>query len=495
MANPNWNKNKSKEQSYEEAWNFINSYINSPGFKRRLYNHNSSNNAVLNKPSLKSSSYSSYNPLDNIVYLGNDYNKYGIPNLQYAAAHELGHAVDTSMSEHINPSKLYSYTYPIFYNNSKFREVEQLYKQKFKKDLLSDPKALDQTVKNNYKEFHDAFPSESYADLMSLRTQLYRAGIYDSRKANSPFTKQHLEQFKKINPDFRLFKYFSDEDIITMMNEVAYSPIDNQLLYAKQGTKMNTIERFKKGRKVKIILPNGKVGEEREIGNYIKLKDEKFWRRVNSDGTLTRIGDRSYEYNIGKVRSKSGVVERDTKKFISNRNAQELDLSYKLENPEQIGVFPDYIIQYKDPNGKDMDVGPGLKVGDYIEDKPKYTHSEIAEAHANYVHDTDSILNLQFAQKFGKGSFDRLHPKFKALARDVKYQNGSNSKSPIMWEAMIKGDTIQALNESRSYFTNNNNTSWDNARVARRAEVLWPNMYNISTDQKDKNFKVTLKTK
>lgn len=54
---------------------------------------------------------------------------------------------------------------------------------------------------------------------------------------------------------------------------------------------MNAVQRFKKGKKVRIILPDGSTAEERGVGNFIQLKGEDFWRRVNSDGTLTRIGD------------------------------------------------------------------------------------------------------------------------------------------------------------------------------------------------------------
>lgn len=47
----------------------------------------------------------------------------------------------------------------------------------------------------------------------------------------------------------------------------------------------------KQRRKVQIIFPNGKRGEQYAVGNTVKLKGENFWRRVNSDGTLTKIED------------------------------------------------------------------------------------------------------------------------------------------------------------------------------------------------------------
>lgn len=79
-------------------------------------------------------------------------------------------------------------------------------------------------------DIHDGSPSESYADLFLLRKKLLDSGVYDSRKANNPFTKDHLDKFIKQNKDkIRLFDNFSPEDIIWMMNNVAqnYKKIKN----------------------------------------------------------------------------------------------------------------------------------------------------------------------------------------------------------------------------------------------------------------------------
>ena len=108
-------------------------------------------------------------------------------------------------------------------------------------------------------DLHDASPSESYADLFLLRKKLLDSGVYDIRKANNPFTKQHLEQFKKKNKDkIRLFDNFSDEDIIWMMNNVAQNNMNNnnQNQYAKQGGKMNILEFLKNGSGIHIKKKN-----------------------------------------------------------------------------------------------------------------------------------------------------------------------------------------------------------------------------------------------
>ncbi len=48
---------------------------------------------------------------------------------------------------------------------------------------------------------------------------------------------------------------------------------------------MSAIERFKRGRKIKT-----RVGEY-NIGDFVRIKGENFFRRINSDGTLTRVED------------------------------------------------------------------------------------------------------------------------------------------------------------------------------------------------------------
>lgn len=44
-------------------------------------------------------------------------------------------------------------------------------------------------------------------------------------------------------------------------------------------------------KKVQIIFPSGKKGGYYPIKSSVKLKGENFWRRVNTDGTLTKIED------------------------------------------------------------------------------------------------------------------------------------------------------------------------------------------------------------
>ena len=85
-----------------------------------------------------------------------------------------------------------------------------------------DEQQLDSKGKINN---HDINPRESYADLNTLRWMMYKQGIYDTKTGD--MKKEHLDKAKKdpyIQKSFsnkRLFKHFSDKDIIRLNNTVA----------------------------------------------------------------------------------------------------------------------------------------------------------------------------------------------------------------------------------------------------------------------------------
>lgn len=85
---------------------------------------------------------------------------------------------------------------------------------------------------------------------------------------------------------------------------------------------MNYIERFKKGRKVRT-----RVGEY-DAGNFVRLKGEAFWRRVNSDGTLTKVEDGqngTYDFRNTGVPKK---VKNNTSWRIALANSIDPSFSY-----------------------------------------------------------------------------------------------------------------------------------------------------------------------
>ena len=98
------------------------------------------------------------------------------------------------------------------------------------------------------------------ADLLKLRYDLYNSGIFDSRNADW-FTRDHLKQYLQYQqekgnfiPDNDLFKNFSNDEIIDILNYVAQNENQNNnsksILYAKNGT--NITQYFKNGKKIHI---------------------------------------------------------------------------------------------------------------------------------------------------------------------------------------------------------------------------------------------------
>lgn len=97
---------------------------------------------------------------------------------------------------------------------------------------------------------------------------------------------------------------------------------------------MNAVELFRKGRKVRT-----RAGEY-TIGTNLKLKGEDFWRRVNSDGTLSRIGDGT-----------NGTVHFNTSLVPSERNklAKEHQKSLKPSTSTKIAarILPQVLGNFK----------------------------------------------------------------------------------------------------------------------------------------------------
>lgn len=113
---------------------------------------------------------------------------------------------------------------------------------------------------------------------------------------------------------------------------------------------MNVIERFKQGRKVKTKLPKGKTAGERTVGNFIKLEGEAFWRRVNSDGTLTKVEDgkngtidykqtpkRVHDNTRWRLALKNAIDPTNAypKDFIEGLSFRDRVKKKELNNPEQ----------------------------------------------------------------------------------------------------------------------------------------------------------------
>lgn len=229
------------KHQYGNVINFVRSYYNSPGFNQRFHNNIGKGyvgsqydiepafpKKRVYKFPLKFNGFTrgkeyQYLPKTKTVSIGKNDLEYIGYDKKSAIAHELGHAMEHSL-RFVSKSSAgdiyngrYSTLYPVFRRNKQYQ---------FFLNELVDPelqKWFNTNPSHYYRYSHDAQPSESYADLIALRYMLYNNGIYDSRKANNPFTKEHLNKIKETNPEFRLFQNFDDKDIIEMMNTVAYN--------------------------------------------------------------------------------------------------------------------------------------------------------------------------------------------------------------------------------------------------------------------------------
>lgn len=305
--------NKSKQDKFNEALNFAQTYYDSKGFNERFEKAKSllPKGFILHKTTFKApklkivdKNNAYYNPNDNTI-------EYGMIADFNPLFHEFGHKIDHSI--HLDkknyPNWLfrktpfrYSYSsiYPVFYRNKnlKSNDVE------IRKSPLQDRK-------QNRLE-HDSQPQESYADLMNLRYHLYNSGIYDSTKANNPFTQDHIDKLKE-QFDFslpenhginRLFQNFNEKDIIEMMNTVAQNKYnDDQLQYARKGAKL--ISR-KQGGLIPKFKNSGKA--ERNLLKETKVPGASVRKRVNGIyWKPTEIGSTRYRINVPRPMNQNGL--------------------------------------------------------------------------------------------------------------------------------------------------------------------------------------------
>lgn len=271
----------------KDASDFVVSYVKSPGFKQRLklvpkflkqYEQNPKYNSFPSDLTLNFKDYrykvklepftfytkypesvgSYFNPKSKTVYIQSDGKSNVTENHGNESAHEYGHVVehmiqpsllikDTFYKQHpelegTDPQYetpfVYSYIFPHFRESKAYKQM--LFRLADDEDARKYYEKHPRTVYDIDSVSHDADPGESYADLMSLRYDLNATGIYDSRKANNPFTKEHLQKYKALKRKQRLFDNFTDDQIIKMMNEIAQNNVqtNNSLLYAKKGSKL-----------------------------------------------------------------------------------------------------------------------------------------------------------------------------------------------------------------------------------------------------------------
>lgn len=286
-------KDKKKIQEGREEFQnirkFAKKYIGSPGFNQRL---NARLKELNNDQSITRSHWNvTLNPnyLDNTILnlwegdgsswansVGNTLNMTergmgGLPKKpgRHTMAHEIGHLIDNGVIKiYSAPFYLptvksriqYSSIYPQLRSNKEAREA---IKAGIRPDSTINKDAYDIIYSKNKDDYHDAFEQEPYADFFQMRYELDRLGLYDSTKANNPFTKEILDKFRKYTNSGqgvsgrypytmaikRIFDNFKEDQIIEIMNKVAevdpskqlkeqLSPDPNQAYYAKRGIRL-----------------------------------------------------------------------------------------------------------------------------------------------------------------------------------------------------------------------------------------------------------------
>ena len=237
------NASYEKKKAVSQGINYILDYYNSPGFLWRLRNARylspedftiTNFQGLENKPPIDVVvDYESDKDQPDAFYTGSIDDEHSISigsdslfdiykgNWQQVGAHEIMHGVDEALKANIpqlvESGNNWSESFPIFKQENKINKL----------GLMDDPNITDEL----YREYlHNSQPVEAYADLGAFREALYRLGIYDSRDI-VPFTREHLEAFKKTGEYARLLEYYDDEDIIWMMNNIAMNDTPEEQLF------------------------------------------------------------------------------------------------------------------------------------------------------------------------------------------------------------------------------------------------------------------------
>ena len=235
------------QQAFKKAQDFVKKYYNSEGFRWRYNNKRANDNSSFNyldaMPEVSNldklyvgtlyDNNAWYNPVDDKVYISADRSNYndmlretGSYNIKNVLMHELAHKADQYMS---NEDSTYSSQYPVFLQNNLLSEDEKQYL-----DEIHDGDVYAEVID------HDAQPQEMYADTVELRGILDEYGIFDSTIKGNVFKKEHLDKFKNAwlqrhGELPRIFEYFTDDQIIEILNTVAKGKTESPTHYAAYG--------------------------------------------------------------------------------------------------------------------------------------------------------------------------------------------------------------------------------------------------------------------
>ena len=227
------------EMDVEEGINitpikYIHSYLNSPGFRKRLQ--------LIKDDDTRSAYYNSiidnmsqpikvvnrdYNPINKILGFFN--NKFWAKNFPTSYSNRTGYITlgdyDTTVSA-TAPDKdfllAHEYGHKIDPTDQAIAFVYNPYRDRSRapQEYLTIHKRKNVDKDN----IHDLTYAETYADLMATRYNLYKLGIYDSRNArqfNEQDYNKYINYLKSKNLHNRLIEQFDKDDFIELINTIA----------------------------------------------------------------------------------------------------------------------------------------------------------------------------------------------------------------------------------------------------------------------------------
>ena len=182
-------------------------------------------------------------------------------------------------------------------------------------------------------------------------------------------------------------------------------------------------------------------------------------------------------------------------KKLTPSKAQIVRSAWNNENPFNIGLLKNGMYeQYDDPNGEGRDVGPGLLVGATIPDKKLYTRQELDDAAYAFGMEGLASIGKAYNEKYGTEKFptpfDTVSVAPKLLLLDTRYQNGRLpiANWPALYQSVADGNWAEAIKNSRSTYIKDGVKHYDNDRVRRRAESIFPGMFDVIFTPDSKEF-------
>ena len=187
-----------------------------------------------------------YNPLIGTPY--SDFDNMGAAAMGAVVNNAIKHKQALNNDYYVNTNIPYANIFPQFRNNIRKSEYSQYVGNNTDpiEGLYGNPMYSERSAVN--------LPNSTYTKLMQLRYELYKHGIYDSRKKDNPIKQKQIDQYKqKVDKSQynNLFQNFTDQQIIDMLNTIAYNPdMDSKdAYYAKRG---GNLDYFKNGKKIHI---------------------------------------------------------------------------------------------------------------------------------------------------------------------------------------------------------------------------------------------------